>query len=138
MGRFPSWDPTVAKEVTDAIRERVPGLVINMSTGVVGSDISAPIACLQAVRPEMAALNAGTLNYLRTRRSGDWAWPPMVFDNSVDKIYGFLDVMNDLNIIPECECFDTGIVRTVTSTPSVSACEPFMCFCLLAEKCTRI
>ena len=113
MGRFPSWDPVVAKEITDAIRSRVPGMVINMSTGVVGPDISAPIACLEAVRPEMAALNAGTLNYLRTRRSGDWAWPPMIFDNDVNKIYGFLDVMNDLNIIPECECFDTGIVRSV-------------------------
>ena len=113
MGRFPSWEPKVAKDIVDAIRDRVPGLVINMSTGVVGADISAPVACLQAVRPEMAALNAGTLNYLRTRRSGDWAWPPMIFDNDVDKIYSFLDVMDDLNVIPECECFDTGILRSV-------------------------
>lgn len=113
MGRFPSWDPAVAKEIVDAIRDRVPGLVINMSTGVVGPDISAPIACLAAVRPEMAALNAGTLNYLRTRKNGDWAWPPMIFDNDIEKIYAFIDSMDELNVVPECECFDTGILRSV-------------------------
>ena len=37
----------------------------------------------------------------------------MVFDNSVDKIREFLKVMDALDIVPECECFDTGIVRSV-------------------------
>ena len=113
MGRFPSWDPEVAGAITDAIRAEVPELLINMSTGVMGPDVSGPLACMERVRPEMAALNAGSLNYLKTRSNGDWAWPPILFDNPVDKITTCLKRMKELNVVPECECFDTGIVRSV-------------------------
>ena len=61
----------------------------------------------------MAACNAGTLNYLKIRKDGAWAWPPILFDNPVEKIQRFLDVMAAHQIIPEFECFDTGIVRSV-------------------------
>ncbi len=113
MGRFPSWEPQVAKDICDAIRAEVPKLILNLSTGVVGDDISGPVACLEAVRPEMAALNAGSLNYLKLRSNNEWAWPPMVFDNAVDKVERFATAMRRLDIVPECECFDTGIVRSV-------------------------
>ena len=113
MGRFPTWDPDVVAEIDAAIRARVPDMIINMSTGVVGPDVSAPLACLSRIRPEMAALNAGSLNYLRARSSGQWAWPPMLFDNPVDKIEKFIAAMRATGTVPECECFDTGIVRSI-------------------------
>ncbi|MBL9037534.1 MAG: 3-keto-5-aminohexanoate cleavage protein [Archangium sp.] len=113
MGRLPSWSADVAQAVCDAIRAEVPELIINMSTGVVGPDISEPAACLERVKPEMAALNAGSLNYLKLRSSNDWAWPPMLFDNPVEKIEAFAQVMQRNGIVPECECFDTGILRSV-------------------------
>jgi hypothetical protein len=65
------------------------------------------------VKPEIAACNAGTLNYLKLRDDGRWAWPPMVFDNPVEKVQAFLDVMNETGTRPEFECFDVGIVRSV-------------------------
>lgn len=113
LGFLPSWEPEVAAEVVEAIRARCPGVIINMSTGVVGPDISGPVACLERVKPEVAALNSGSLNYLKLKSNGTWAWPPMLFDNPVDKIQQFLDVMNKLGTVPECECFDTGILRSV-------------------------
>jgi uncharacterized protein (DUF849 family) len=113
MGHLPSWDPEVAASIVDAIRARCPGVIINMSTGVVGDDISAPVACLERIRPEVAALNAGSLNYLKLRSNGTWAWPPMLFDNPVDKVQGFIDAMRRTGTVPECECFDTGILRSV-------------------------
>ena len=113
MGRFPTWDPDVVAEIDAAIRARVLDMIINMSTGVVGPDVSAPLACLSRIRPEMAALNAGSLNYLRARSSGQWAWPPMLFDNPVDKVEKFIAAMRATGTVPECECFDTGIVRSI-------------------------
>jgi uncharacterized protein (DUF849 family) len=113
MGHLPSWEPAVAEEICDAIRDACPGVILNATTGVVGPDISGPMACLDAVRPEMAAMNAGSLNYLRVRSDGNWAWPPMLFDNTVEKIERTLEHMNALGIVPECECFDTGIVRSI-------------------------
>lgn len=113
LGHLPSWEPTVALEIVDAIRSACPGVIINQSTGVVGDDISGPCDVMRAIRPEIAACNAGSLNYLKTRSSGDWAWPPMVFDNPVEKIAAFLDVMKQTSATPEFECFDLGIVRSV-------------------------
>ena len=114
MGRMPTWDPEVAAAITDAIRAEIPGILINMTMGVVGDDIRGPVACLERTKPELAAMNAGSLNYLRTRSGGRWAWPPMLFDNTVSKIEKMLAVMKTLDVVPECECFDTGIVRSIS------------------------
>ena len=113
MGHMPSWDPDVVWEVTEAIRAACPGVIINLTTGVMGKDIAGPLACIRRVKPEIAACNAGTLNYLKIRSDGRWAWPPMVFDNPVDKVKAFLDVMHETGTMPEFECFDVGIVRSV-------------------------
>ncbi len=113
LGRLPSWDPDDAKRVCDAIRAEVPELIINLTTGVVGPDLSGPLSCLERVKPEMAALNAGSLNYLKLRSNNEWAWPPMLFDNPVEKIEAFERVMKAHGVVPECECFDTGILRSV-------------------------
>lgn len=122
-GHLPSWDPDVVAEITDAIRAACPGVVINMTTGVVGQDISGPLACMRRIKPELAACNAGTLNYLKTRANGTWAWRPMVFDNPVEKVQGYLDVMKETGAIPELECFDVGIVRSVGLYVDVGMCE---------------
>lgn len=113
MGHLPTWDPEVAAAASDAIREACPGVIINQTTGVMDDDISGPVACLQRIKPEIAACNAGSLNYLKLRRDGKWAWPPMVFLNSVDKVQRMIDAMTETNTIPEMECFDVGIVRSV-------------------------
>jgi len=113
MGHLPSWEPEVAAEIVDAIRAACPGVIINLTTGVIGPDISGPAACIRRVKPEIAACNAGTLNYLKIREDGRWAWPPMVFDNPVEKVKAFLDVMAETGTLPEFECFDVGIARSV-------------------------
>ena len=113
MGHMPSWDPDVAEAVVGAIRAACPGVIINLTTGTVGKDISGPLACLRRVRPEAAACNAGSLNYLKIKDDGSWAWPPMVFDNPVAKVQQFLQVMAETGTHPEFECFDVGIVRSV-------------------------
>jgi uncharacterized protein (DUF849 family) len=113
MGYMPSWEPDVAWEVTAAVREACPGVIINMSTGVMGSDVSEPLACMTRIRPEIAACNACSLNYLKTRKDGNWAWPPLVFENPVDKVQTMLTAMEGTGTLPEFECFDLGIVRSV-------------------------
>ena len=112
-GHLPSWDPDVMESVVNAIRDSCPGVIINLTTGVVGEDIAGPLACIRRIRPEIAACNAGSLNYLKIKEDGQWAWPPMVFDNPVAKVQQFLDVMQECGTHPEFECFDVGIVRSV-------------------------
>ncbi len=113
MGHMPTWDPDVAAAIAEAIRAACPGIIFNMSTGVMGSDISGPLACMRRIKPEISACNSGSLNYLKTRRNGTWAWPPLLFDNPVSKVQAYLDVMTETGSRPEFECFDVGIVRSV-------------------------
>jgi 3-keto-5-aminohexanoate cleavage enzyme len=112
-GHLPSWQEEVAVAVMDAVRQACPGVILNATTGSIGPDISGPVACLRAVRPELAACNAGSLNYLKLKADGSWAWPPLVFDNPVDKVKAYLAIMEETRIRPEFECFDVGIVRCV-------------------------
>ena len=139
-GHLPSWDPRVASDCVDAIRQRCPDLLVNLTTGTFGDRVDAthpryalsggdlgptegPIACLEATRPFMAALNAGSLNYLKATSNGSWAWPPILFDNPVRKVETMLSAMRERGIVPECECFDTGIVRSLAMYEAVGLLE---------------
>jgi len=113
MGHMPTWDPDVVEAVDNAIREACPGAIINMTTGTIGKDQSGPIACIRRSKPEIAACNAGSLNYLKTTSKGTWAWAPMLFENRVEKVDELIKVMNETGTRPEFECFDVGIVRCV-------------------------
>jgi 3-keto-5-aminohexanoate cleavage enzyme len=112
-GHLPSWEPAVAVAIMDAIKAACPGVILNQSTGFRGPHYQAPLDCLRAVQPEIAACNAGSLNYLKIKSDGSWAWPPGIFDNAPDKVAAFLAVMAETKTQPEFECFDTGIVRSV-------------------------
>jgi uncharacterized protein (DUF849 family) len=112
-GHLGSWDPQLSREVQQAIREACPGIIINHTTGVVGPKYQGALDCVRETGPEMAACNAGSLNYLKAKSDGTWAWPPMMFDNAPAKVKEFLDVMKAVNCLPEFECFDVGIVRCV-------------------------
>lgn len=112
-GHLPTWEVTIVRDICAAIRTAVPDIILNLSTGVFGSDISGPLSCLKAVRPESAALNCGSMNYLKVTQTGQWAWSPLLFDNPVEKISDFLETMTALNIRPECECFDSGMLRSL-------------------------
>lgn len=112
-GRISSWDPLLSQEVQDAIRDACPGVIINHTTGVIGSEIEGALDCVRQTSPEIAACNAGSLNYLKVKADGTWAWPPLLFDNPVEKVTAFLDVIKKAGSLPEFECFDVGIVRCV-------------------------
>ena len=72
MGHIPSWDVNLSKEVQQAIREACPGVIINHTTGVSGPNYQGALDCVRETAPEMAACNAGSLNYLKVKADGTW------------------------------------------------------------------
>src|SRR5579872_3031380 len=104
-GHLPSWEVAVSREIQQAIREACPGVIINHTTGTSGPNYQGALDCVRETRPEMAACNAGSLNYLKVKADNTWAWPPMMFDNAVEKVQDYLDVMKAVDTIPEFECF---------------------------------
>ncbi len=112
-GHLPSWE--VARVPRDPAGDPrgLPGRDHQSHHGHVGPELSGALDCVRETRPEMAACNAGSLNYLKVKADNTWAWPPMMFDNAVEKVQDYLDVMKQAGTIPEFECFDVGIVRCV-------------------------
>ncbi len=110
----PSYEIEDFQAIKDAIRAEVgTDAIINFSTGTIGVPVEKRIAYLEAVRPEVAALNMGSMNYAKYSRSRKDFVFKFVFENPIDEIIELLEAMNRLGIKPEHECFDTGHVSSL-------------------------
>jgi uncharacterized protein (DUF849 family) len=94
------------------VRKRCP-IIINFSTGAVGVDRDTRIGHIRELRPEIAALNMGTMNYAKYSSKRKNFVFSLVFQNPFDDIMFFLDTMNRSGVKPECECFDLGHVESI-------------------------
>jgi uncharacterized protein (DUF849 family) len=103
----PTFAPAVFARIKEEVRKRCP-IILNYSTGTILDDVSDQCAYIRESRPEIAALNMGTMNYSKyskARKSFDF---DMVFPNTYEKIIKLLKAMNESGVKPELECFDTG------------------------------
>jgi 3-keto-5-aminohexanoate cleavage enzyme len=108
----PSWRVEVFREIMQEVRDRCP-VIINFSTGAIGVDREARISHIRELKPEIAALNMGTMNYAKySSRRKSFVFS-VVFQNPFEDIAFFLDVMNQNGVKPECECFDLGHVESI-------------------------
>jgi 3-keto-5-aminohexanoate cleavage enzyme len=110
----PSYEIEDFRAITDAIRCEVgDAAIINYSTGTIGVPVEKRIEYLRACRPEVAALNMGSMNYAKYSRSRKQFVFNMVFENPFSEIIELLEAMNELDIKPEHECFDIGHVGSL-------------------------
>ncbi len=96
--------------IVDEVGDRA---IINFSTGTVGVPVEKRIAYLEAGRPEVAALNMGSMNYAKYSRSRKDFVFKFVFTNPFDEIVELIEAMRRLGIKPEHECFDLGHVGSL-------------------------
>ena len=110
---MPSYEVEDFRNITDAILTEVDDVIINYSTGAVGVPIEKRIEYLRALRPEVGALNMGSMNYAKySKRRKEFVFHT-VFENSFETIITFLNAMNELGIKPEHECFDSGHIANL-------------------------
>jgi 3-keto-5-aminohexanoate cleavage enzyme len=104
----PSYEIEDFRAITEAIRAEVDDVIVNYSTGAIGVSLEKRIAYLRALKPDVAALNMGSMNYAKySPRRKDFVFET-VFENSFETIATLLRTMNEEGIKPEHECFDTG------------------------------
>jgi uncharacterized protein (DUF849 family) len=110
----PSYEVEDFRNITEAIRAEVgDGVIVNYSTGAIGIPIEKRLEYLRELRPEVAALNMGSMNYAKySKKRKDFVFQT-VFQNPFDEIIEFLTAMRDLGIKPEHECFDLGHVGSL-------------------------
>ena len=109
----PSFEIEDFRAITEAIREQAGDVIINYSTGAIGVPVEKRLAYLRELRPDVAALNMGSMNYAKYSRSRREFVFNTVFANPFDEIIELLTAMNELGIKPEHECFDLGHIGSL-------------------------
>ncbi len=121
----PSYEVEDFAAITQAIREEVGDeVIVNFSTGTIGVPVAKRIEYLRECRPEVAALNMGSLNYAKYSSSRKAFVFNMVFANPFDEIIELLEAMNELGIKPEHECFDLGHVGSLAPLIDMGVLHP--------------
>jgi 3-keto-5-aminohexanoate cleavage enzyme len=110
----PSYEIDDFRAITAAIKEQVADdAIINYSTGAIGVPLAKRVAYLRELRPSVAALNMGSMNYAKySQRRKEFVFNT-VFLNPFDEIIELLTELNDIGIRPEHECFDLGHVGSL-------------------------
>jgi 3-keto-5-aminohexanoate cleavage enzyme len=108
----PTFDEEVYQEIYDEIRDRTD-ILINFSTGALHEPVDTRLQYVEGVKPDIAALNMGSMNYAKYSESRDDFVFDMVFENPFNEIEQFLEAMNESGVKPELECFDTGHIGNI-------------------------
>jgi uncharacterized protein (DUF849 family) len=128
----PTFSPAVFAKIKEEVRSRSP-IILNFSTGTILDDVSEQVAYIRESRPEIAALNMGTMNYSKysaKRKAFDF---DMVFPNTYGKIVKLLEAMNEAKVKPELECFDTGHTQGVAPLLDMGVLRPPLQFSFIVN-----
>jgi 3-keto-5-aminohexanoate cleavage enzyme len=107
----PSYATERFAAIGDAIRKVCP-IILNFSTGTIDPEVK-KAEHVKAYKPEIGALNMGSMNYAKyNAKRKSWVFN-FVFENRFDDIQYLITMMNEAGVKPELECFDTGHVHSV-------------------------
>jgi uncharacterized protein (DUF849 family) len=133
--RQPDGTPTVLPEhyraITQAILAETPDIIVNFSTGWVGLPMAERVAHITDLKPEVGALNMGSMNYAKYSRKRKGFVFNFVFENNFDDIIFLLERMKEAGVKPECECFDVGHVESVEPLMDLGVIAPPVQFSLI-------
>ena len=108
----PSWELETFRKIKEETKKRCP-VILNFSTGTMDDDTGPQETILRELRPDIAALNMGTMNYAKYSPKRKAFVFDMVFPNTFGKIERMLSAMNDAGVKPELECFDAGHTNSI-------------------------
>jgi len=126
----PDWRVETFAEIFSEVRARTD-VIINFSTGGVGIPAEERVAHIRDLRPEMAALNMGSMNYAIYSEKKKAFHHDHVFANPFKDIQLFLETMKGANVRPEMECFDTGLIGNTRPLIDMEVLAPPLQFSLI-------
>src|SRR6266849_6630502 len=128
--RTPDGAADWSLETFTEVRARTD-VIINFSTGAIGIAPEQRIAHIRDLRPEMAALNMGSMNYAIYSEKRKVFYHDHVFANPFHDIQFFLEAMNGAGVRPEMECFDAGHIGNTRPLIDMGVLEPPFQFSLI-------
>jgi 3-keto-5-aminohexanoate cleavage enzyme len=126
----PDWSVETFAEIFSEVRARTD-VIVNFSTGAVGVPPEERVAHIRELRPEMAALNMGSMNYAIYSEKKKAFYHDHVFANPFKDIRFFLETMNAAQVRPEMECFDAGHIANTRPLIDLGVLSPPYQFSLI-------
>jgi 3-keto-5-aminohexanoate cleavage enzyme len=128
----PTYSPQTFAQIKEEIRKRCP-IILNFSTGTILDDVSEQSTYIKESKPEIAALNMGTMNYSKySEKKKSFAFD-MVFPNTYSKIIKLLSAMNENGVKPELECFDSGHTQGIAPLLDMGVLKPPLQFSFIVN-----
>jgi 3-keto-5-aminohexanoate cleavage enzyme len=124
------WRVETFAEIFAEVRARTD-VIINFSTGAVGIPPEERVAHVHDLRPEIAALNMGSMNYAIYSEKRKAFHHDHVFANRFKDIQFFLEAMNQAGVRPEMECFDAGHIGNTRPLIDMGVLKPPFQFSLV-------
>jgi len=118
------------REIMEAVRARTD-ILINFSTGAVGIPMEDRVAHIRELKPEIGALNMGSMNYAIYSSRKKTFYHDLVFANPFKDINYLLKVMNEAHVRPELECFDCGHIGNTEPLIDMGLLRPPLQFSLI-------
>lgn len=125
----PTYSPERFAAIGDAIRALCP-IILNFSTGTIDPE-QKKAEHVRRYRPEIGALNMGSMNYAKYNpKRKSWVFD-FVFQNAFADIQYLIGMMNESGVKPELECFDTGHVSSAEPLIDMGLLKPPLDFSLI-------
>ncbi len=106
---MPTHEVDRIKATYDAIKQRCPDLIVNLSSAVgMGKTAEQRITQIVQIKPEMASLNTNTMNFSIIDRKSGKIFIDYVFENTFSMLQDFGKAMEENGVKPEIECYDIG------------------------------
>ncbi len=128
---MPAYDVETYGRIDEAVKAQCPDVIINYSTGAIGLERETRVHQIRALKPDMAALNMGSMNYAIYSRKAKTFYHDHVFANPFKDIQYFLEAMNEAGTRPEMECFDTGHINNARPLIDMGVLKPPFQFSLV-------
>ena len=126
----PSYEVEDYRNIYNAVTAACP-VIVNFSTGAIGIPVEKKIAPVQAIRPAIAALNMGSMNYAKYHSTKKSFVFDFVFANPFSEIVPLLKAMKESGVKPEMECFDSGHIGNSFPLIDMGLLEPPYQFSLI-------
>lgn len=112
----PTADISKIRETIEAIRDKCPELIINMSSAIgPGITTEQRIAPIVEMKPDLASLNTNSMNFaVVDHKSGRILMHgENVFENTFTLMVDFARIMRANGVKPECEAYDFGGIYNI-------------------------
>lgn len=108
-----TMDVDANRLVFEAIKERCPDLIINISTGAVFSTTEERVKPIEVLKPDMASFNTSSMNFAFVDYKSGQVHMEAIYKNTFEDMVHWAKAMKAVGTKPEFEIFDAGGINSL-------------------------